>query len=119
MENQTTTINQEYDAKDTVWYGRHKQIEYYDPDTKKYMIFAGKGASRVWRDLDYSDLMDHKLADEGRLMRLIRSVDADNIITIKATPKIKLSGALINAHMMFSYLGLFVYSTTFEPDLFH
>ena len=83
MENQTTTINQEYDAKDTVWYGRHKKIEYYDPDTKKYMIFAGKGASRIWKDLDYSDLMDHKLADEGRLMRLIRSVDADNIITIK------------------------------------
>lgn len=70
----------EHNEKDTVVYNNDKSVDYYDPENKRYKIFAAKKGAKVFKTVAFWDIFDSKWADIGKVFCLIEHMDQDNRI---------------------------------------
>ena len=73
-------FDNEYNEKDTVTYNNDQSVDYYDPENKRYKIFAAKNGSKIFKNVAFWDIFDSKWADIGKVFCLIEHMDQDNRI---------------------------------------
>lgn len=66
--------------RDAVRYSN--QIDYWDPETRSYLVWARKKCSKIWHNVGYRELMDGSVVDAGRLLMIMEAVEPDNAISL-------------------------------------
>lgn len=66
--------------RDAVRYSN--QIDYWDPETQSYLVWARKKCSKIWHNVGYRELMDGSVVDAGRLLMIMEAVEPDNAISL-------------------------------------